>query len=140
MTPDKITQIFGFHINKRLRGKLQSVLEKIEHGHQVFRACGKNAVLRMYEKFPTFLRLEALSNNLKDFGLRKSLNNLDALRKTLAAVTRTDSPTSRRKPSTSMSIFHFPEPSATDSGWPCKGPRHQDTRHPNDPADGSASP
>jgi hypothetical protein len=87
MTPDKITQIFGFRINRRLRGKLQSVLEKIQHGHHVFRACGKSAVLRMYEKFAMFLRLEALSNNLKDFGLRKSLDNLDAVRKTLAAVT-----------------------------------------------------
>src|SRR5271157_5424938 len=87
MLPDKITQIFGFRINKKLRGKLQSVLEKIEHGHHVFRACGKNAVLRMYEKFSTFLRLEALSNNLKDFGLKKSLDNLDAVREKLAAAT-----------------------------------------------------
>jgi len=87
MLPDKVTQIFGFRIDKRLRGKLQSVLEKIEHGHHVFRACGKNAVLRMYEKFTTFLRLEALSNNLKDFGLKKSLDNLDAVRQKLTAVT-----------------------------------------------------
>jgi len=87
MMADKITQIFGFRIHKRLRGKLQSVLEKIEHGHHVFRAGGKNAVLRMYEKFTVFLRLEALSNNLKDFGLKKSLDNLPAVRKTLAAVT-----------------------------------------------------
>ena len=87
LTPDKITQIFGFRIHKRLRGKLQSVLEKIEHGHHVFRACGKNAVLRMYEKFATFLRLEVLSNQLKDFGLKKSLDNLDAVRQKLAAVT-----------------------------------------------------
>jgi hypothetical protein len=87
MLPDKITQIFGFRVHKRLRGKLQSVLENVEHGHHVFRACGKSAVLRMYEKFATFLRLEALSNNLKDFGLRKSLDHLDAVRKTLAAVT-----------------------------------------------------
>lgn len=87
MLPDKITQIFGFRVHRRFRGKLQTVLEKVEHGHHVFRACGKNAVLRMYEKFATFLRLEALSNNLKDFGLRKSLDNLDAVRKTLTAVT-----------------------------------------------------
>jgi hypothetical protein len=87
MTPDKITQIFGFRISKKLRGKLQSVLERIEHGHHVFRACGKSAVLRMHEKFATFLRLEALSNNLKDFGLGKSLDQLDSVRKTLAAVT-----------------------------------------------------
>jgi len=87
MIPDKITQIFGFRIHKKLRGKLQTVLEKVEHGHHVFRACGKNAVLRMYEKFTTFLRLEALSNNLKDFGLKKSLDNLEVVREKLAAVT-----------------------------------------------------
>jgi len=87
MIPDKITQIFGFRLHKKLRGKLQTVLEKVEHGHHVFRACGKNAVLRMYEKFTTFLRLETLSNNLRDFGLKKSLDNLDAVREKLAAVT-----------------------------------------------------
>jgi hypothetical protein len=87
LAPDKITQIFGFRINKNLRGKLQSVLDRIEHGHHVFRACGRNAVLRMYEKFTTFLRLEALSNNLKDFGLKKSLENLDEVRRKLATIT-----------------------------------------------------
>jgi len=87
MLPDKITQIFGFRIHKKLPGKLQTVLEKVEHGYHVFQACGKNAVLRMYEKFTTFLRLEALSNNLKDFGLNKSLDNLEAVREKLAAVT-----------------------------------------------------
>ena len=87
MLPDKITEIFGFRVHQKLRGKLQSVLEKLEHGHHVFRACGKNAVLRMYEKFTTFLRLETLSNNLKDFGLKKSLDNLDAVRQRLAAAT-----------------------------------------------------
>jgi hypothetical protein len=86
MMPDKITNIFGFRMSKKLRGKLQSVLEKMEHGHHVFRACGKNAVLRMYEKFTTFLRLEALSNNLKDFGTKKSLDHLEAVRQKLAAV------------------------------------------------------
>ena len=41
----------------------------------------------MYEKFSIFLRLEGLSNNLKDFGLNKGLDNLDQVRRTLAAVT-----------------------------------------------------
>ena len=86
LLPDKITHIFGFRVSQRLRGKLQTALEKFDHGHHVFRACGRNAVLRMYEKFSTFLRLEALSNNLKDFGLKKSLDNLRAVRQTLAAV------------------------------------------------------
>jgi hypothetical protein len=87
LTPDKITQIFGFRLTKRLGGKLQTLLEQVEHGHHVFRACAKSAVLRMYEKYATFLRLEVLSNHLTDFGLRKSLEHLDAVRQTLAAVT-----------------------------------------------------
>jgi hypothetical protein len=87
LIPDKITQVFGFRKSKRLPGKLQVVLEKVDHGHHVLRACAKNAVLRMYEKFSTFLRIEALSNNLRNFGLPKGLDNLHAVRKTLAAVT-----------------------------------------------------
>ena len=87
LTADKVSNVFGFRLHKKLRGKLQTVLEKIDHGHHVLRACAKNAVLRMYEKFSTFLRIEALSNNLKDFGLKKSLDHLAAVRQTLSAVT-----------------------------------------------------
>src|SRR6266481_5326189 len=42
---------------------------------------------RVHKKFSTFLRLEALSNNLYDFGLNRGLDNLDQVRQTLAAVT-----------------------------------------------------
>lgn len=86
LTADKTTHIFGFRLHKKLRGKLHTVLEQVEHGHHVFRACAKNAVLRMYEKFSTFLRLEVLSNNLRDFAQKKSLEYLDQVRQTLAAV------------------------------------------------------
>jgi hypothetical protein len=41
----------------------------------------------MYEKFSIFFRLEVLSNNLRDFGLGKALDNLEQVRQTLAAVT-----------------------------------------------------
>ncbi len=87
LSADHIAQVFGWRLHKRLPGRLSSVLDQTRHGHHVLRACAKNAVMRMYEKFSTFLRLEALSNNLKDFGLKKSLDNLDQVRRTLAAVT-----------------------------------------------------
>lgn len=41
----------------------------------------------MYEKFATFLRLEICVNRLKDLGLRKNLDNLNALRQKLVVVT-----------------------------------------------------
>jgi hypothetical protein len=87
LSADRISQVFGWRLHKRLPGKLSSVLERTDHGHHVLRAYAKNAVMRMYEKFSTFLRLEALSNNLKDFGLNKGLDNLDKVRRMLSAVT-----------------------------------------------------
>ena len=62
-------------------------IDQIEHGHHVFRAYFKNAFLKQYEKFSTFLRIELCANNLADFGLKKGLDNLDAVRQTLQAVT-----------------------------------------------------
>jgi hypothetical protein len=87
LTADKIATIFGKRLNRRMRGKLATVIDQIEHGHHVFRAYFKSAVLRQYEKFSTFLRNELCSNNLNDFGLRKGLNHLDAVRHTFQAIT-----------------------------------------------------
>jgi hypothetical protein len=40
-----------------------------------------------YEKFSTFLRNELRSNNLTDFGLKKGLDHIDAVRQTFPAIT-----------------------------------------------------
>jgi hypothetical protein len=87
LTADKIAQIFGVRKHKRLRGKLHSMLEKLDHGHHVLRIYCKSQVARLYEKFSTFLRLEICVNRLKDLGLNKGLQNLDALRQKLVVVT-----------------------------------------------------
>ena len=87
LTADKIAQIFGVRKHRRLHGKLYSMLENIDHGHHVLRVYCKSLVARMYEKFSTFLRLEICVNRLKDLGLNKGLENLDALRKKLVALT-----------------------------------------------------
>ena len=87
LTANRISEIFGVRLNRRLRGKLATVVEQIEHGHHVFRANFKNALLRQYEKFSRFLRNELLSNNLRDFGLKKGLDHLDAVRQRFQAIT-----------------------------------------------------
>ena len=33
LTADKITEIFGTRLNRRMRGKLATVIDRIEHGH-----------------------------------------------------------------------------------------------------------
>ena len=87
LTADKITQIFGVRKHNRIRGKLHSMLEKLDHGHHVLRIYCKSLLARMYEKFATVLRLEVCVNRLKDLGLNKGLENLNALRQKLVAVT-----------------------------------------------------
>jgi hypothetical protein len=87
LTADKISQIFGVRKHKRLRGKLHSMLEKLDHGHHVLRIYCKSLVARLYEKFSTFLRLEICVNRLKDLDLNKGLENLGALRDKLVVIT-----------------------------------------------------
>jgi hypothetical protein len=87
LTADKIADIFGTRLNRRMRGKLATVIDRIEHGHHVFRAYFKNAFLKQYEKFATFLRNELVSNNLADFRLKKGLDYLDAVRERFQTIT-----------------------------------------------------
>jgi hypothetical protein len=87
MTGRKIAEVFGQRLTKRLRGKLYSTIERIDHGHHIFRAYFKNSFVKQYEKFSTFLRNELCSNNLRDLGLKKGLENLDAVRQKSQVIT-----------------------------------------------------
>jgi len=87
LTADKIAEIFGTRLNRKMRGKLATVIDRIEHGHHAFRAYFKNAFLKQYEKFSTFLRNELVSNNLVDFRLKKGLDHLQAVRERFQEIT-----------------------------------------------------
>jgi len=87
MTANKISEIFGSRVTKKLKGKLNTTLEQIEHGHHIFRAYWKHAFVKQYEKFSTFLCNEICSNNLADFGLKKGLPHLAAVRKRFLTIT-----------------------------------------------------
>jgi hypothetical protein len=87
LTANRISEIFGVRLDKRLNGKLATVLDQIEHGHHVFRAYWKHAFLKQYEKFSRYLRNELCSNNLRDFGLKKGLDHLGAVREKFQTIT-----------------------------------------------------
>ena len=87
LTANRISELFGVRLHKRMGGKLGTLIDQIEHGHHVFRAYCKNAFLKQYEKFSTFLRNELCSNNLSDFGLKKGLQNLNAVRTKFLVIT-----------------------------------------------------
>jgi len=87
LSAHKISEIFGGRITQRLQGKLQTTLEQIEHGHHIFRAYWKHAFIKQYEKFATYLRNEICSNNLSDFGLKKGLEHIAAVRDKFLTIT-----------------------------------------------------
>ena len=87
LTAHKISEIFGSRLTKKLKGKLHTTLEQLEHGHHAFRAYWKHGFVKQYEKFSTFLRNEICSNNLTDFGLRKGLVHLGAVREKFLEIT-----------------------------------------------------
>ena len=76
LSADKVSHIFGWRVNKFFRGKLQTILERMDQGHHTLRAYFKNSFVKQYEKFRTFLRMEVCSNDLTDLRVKKSLHNL----------------------------------------------------------------
>ena len=86
MTGEKIWRAFGKGHRDRIKGKLQTIMDSIDHGQHVFRAYWKHAWVKQYEKYSTFLRNEVTSNNLRDFKLHKGLAYLGDVRKRLHEV------------------------------------------------------
>ena len=125
LSADKVSRIFGWRVTKRLGGKLETVLEKIEPGHHVLRAYSKKAVLRRYQKWRTFLRVEVLSNPLKDFGRTQGLENCDAVWR----KRRANRPLRRLRSPVAPDADRLPAVPALGLAhrlWPQPRPRHQD--------------
>lgn len=87
LTAEKVSHIFGQRITRQLKGKIHTTLERIDHGHHVLRAYFKHAVVKQYEKFQTFLRIEVCSNDLQDFFLKKGIQHLTAVRTKFLPIT-----------------------------------------------------
>ncbi len=140
LTAHKISEIFGVRLTKKFRGKLSTVVEQIEHGHHVYRAYWKNAFLKQYEKFSTFLRNELCSNNLSDFGLKKGLDHLQARAREVSdrhgPLRRLPGSMAQRPRGFSVVATHC---SAHRHRLGALS-RHENPRDPNHPPAGSASP
>jgi hypothetical protein len=122
---DKIAEIFGTRVHRRMHGKLATIIDRIEHGHHVFRAYFKHAFLKQYEKFFTFLRNELVSNNLADFRLKKGLEHLEAVRQRFQTITARFAGFQAQWLSVRLAL-----PITVRCG---SLSRHQDPRHPHHP-------
>jgi hypothetical protein len=84
--PDKITVIFGRKITSRYRGKLQTEIEDMHLPNPVIRSHYGNGFIKQYLRDHLMLRTEAATNNVNDYGVKKSVENLPQLRHKLAAI------------------------------------------------------
>jgi hypothetical protein len=84
--PNKITTIFGRRITRHHRGKLQTEIEDMNLPNPVIRSHYGNGFIKQYVRDHLILRTEAASNNVHDYGVKKSVQNLPALRNALSAI------------------------------------------------------
>ena len=79
--------IFGRHINRRYRGKLETVLERRDEGFPVLRSYYKSSYVKQYEKGNLLLRTETCLNDTYHLKVGRKLANLPVLKQRLAATT-----------------------------------------------------
>src|SRR6201997_5134819 len=84
--PNKITMIFGRKITKDYKGKLQTVIEDIHLPNPVIRSHYGNGFIKQYVRDHLILRTEAASNNVHDYGVNKSVQNLPTLRTAMSTI------------------------------------------------------
>ena len=84
--PNKITMIFGRRITKHYRGKLQTEIEDMDLPNPVIRSHYGSGFIKQYVRDHLILRTESASNNVKDYGVNKSVENLPVLRERLSAI------------------------------------------------------
>jgi hypothetical protein len=84
--PDKITVIFGRKVTSRYRGKLQTEIEDMHLPNPVIRSHYGNGFIKQYVRDHLMLRTEAATNNVNDYGVKKSVENLPQLRRKLSAI------------------------------------------------------
>ena len=84
--PNKITTIFGRKVTKQYRGKLQTVIEDIQLPNPVIRSHYGNGFIKQYVRDHLNLRTEPATNNVADYGVKKAIENLPALRAKLSSI------------------------------------------------------
>ena len=83
---DTILRMFGQNPKRQIKGRVSSVLEKFNDTMHVFRVYFKKSFLKQYHKCSCFLRNELVCNDLKDFKLKKSLDNLENVKNHFAGI------------------------------------------------------
>src|SRR5918995_7022552 len=85
--PDKITIIFGRKVTKKYKGKLQTVIEDLDLPNPVIRSHYGHGFAKQYVRDNRLLRTEPATNDVRNYGVNKSVENLPQLRQRMSDTT-----------------------------------------------------
>jgi hypothetical protein len=85
--PRSLSLIFGRRVTRRHAGKLQTVIEDLDLGNPVIRSHYRHGFIKQYARDRRLWRTELATNDITDYGPRKSVEELPALRRTLQGIT-----------------------------------------------------
>lgn len=84
--PKKITIIFGRRVTKEYKGKLQTVIEDLDLPNPVIRSHYAHGFAKQYVRDNRLLRTEPATNDVRDYGVNKNVENLPQLRQRMSAI------------------------------------------------------
>ena len=84
--PDKLTILFGRRVSRSYRGRLQTTIEDRHLGSPVIRSYFRSSSAKQYVRDHKTLRTEPASNDVRDLGVNKAIENLPALRHRLQQI------------------------------------------------------
>jgi len=84
--PKKITMIFGRKVTKEYKGKLQTVIEDLDLPNPVIRSHYGHGFAKQYVRDNRLLRTEPATNDVRDYGVNKDVENLPQLRHRMSAI------------------------------------------------------
>jgi hypothetical protein len=84
--PKKITVIFGRKVTKEYKGKLQTVIEDLDLPNPVIRSHYGKGFAKQYVRDDRLLRTEPATNDVRDYGVNKDVENLPQLRDKMSAI------------------------------------------------------
>ena len=84
--PNKITMIFGRKVTKEYKGKLQTVIEDLDLPNPVIRSHYGHGFAKQYVRDNRLLRTEPATNDVRDYGVNKDVENLPQLRQRMSEI------------------------------------------------------
>ena len=84
--PKKITLIFGRKVTRHYKGKLQTELEDLDLPNPVIRSHYAHGFAKQYVRDDRLLRTEPATNDVTDYGVNKSVENLPQLRQRMSEI------------------------------------------------------